>query len=166
MLIAGQYLDCGRGQWITWGPDVWAEEAPSGFVDWCGPTKSWELIYSHDPAAGLNGTAAKNVVGGELALWSETIDPQNLDSLAWPRAAAAAEILWSGYLDANGQNRSQLDAAPRLNNQRQRLVARGLGASPIQMEWCTSKQLISSSSKTTSCNPLRFCSLSAWVLIG
>lgn len=131
------YLDCGRGQWITWGPDVWAEEAPNAFVDWCSPTKSWELIYSHDPAAGLNGTAAKNVLGGELALWSETIDPQNLDSLAWPRAAAAAEILWSGFLDANGQNRSQLDAAPRLNSQRQRLVARGLSASPIQMEWCT-----------------------------
>lgn len=141
MLIARQYLDCGRGQWITWGPDVWAEEAPNNFVDWCSPTKSWELIYSHDPAAGLNGTAAKNVLGGELALWSETIDPQNLDSLAWPRAAAAAEILWSGFLDGNGQNRSQLDAAPRLNSQRQRLVARGLGASPIQMEWCTSKQL-------------------------
>lgn len=109
------------------------------FVDWCGPTKSWELIYSHDPAYGLNSTVAKNVLGGELALWSETIDAQNLDSLAWPRAAAAAEILWSGFLDASGQNRSQLDAAPRLNNMRQRLVARGIGASPIQQEWCVSK---------------------------
>lgn len=107
------------------------------FNDWCGPTKSWELVYSHDPAAGVNGTAADLVLGGEVALWSESIDSQNLDSLAWPRAAAAGEVLWSGRTDASGQNRSQLDAAPRLNSFRQRLVARGIGASPIQMEWCT-----------------------------
>lgn len=96
-------------------------------------------MYSHDPAAGLNGSAAaKNVLGGEVALWSETIDAQNLDSLTWPRAAAAAETLWSGRIDAaTGQNRSQVDAAPRLNAQRARLVARGIGAAPIQMEWCT-----------------------------
>lgn len=114
---------------------MWATGYP--FNDWCGPTKSWELVYSHDPAAGLNSTAAKNVLGGEVAMWSETIDPQNFDSIAWPRAAAAAEILWSGRTDASGQNRSQVDAAPRLNSLRQRLVARGIGASPIQMEWCT-----------------------------
>lgn len=137
-----QYLDCGRGQWITWGPDVIAS-APAGFADWCGPTKSWELVYSHDPAFGLNGTAAKNVLGGELALWSETIDEQNLDTLAWPRAAAAAEILWSGFQDANGQNRSQLDAIPRLNNLRERYVARGIRASPIQQEWCHSESVFS-----------------------
>lgn len=77
------------------------------------------------------------MLGGELAVWSETIDSQNLDSIVWPRAAAAAEVLWSGRTDASGQNRSQLDAAPRLNLQRQRLVAKGIGASPIQMEWCT-----------------------------
>ncbi|ROW16184.1 hypothetical protein VPNG_01886 [Cytospora leucostoma] len=33
-------------------------------------------------------------------------------------------------------NRSQVTAAPRLNALQQRLVARGIGASPIQMEWC------------------------------
>ncbi|KAF3762982.1 family 20 glycoside hydrolase [Cryphonectria parasitica EP155] len=129
------YLDCGRGQWVTWSNDLWSTGYP--FNDWCSPTKSWELIYSHDPAAGVSANATSNVLGGELALWSETIDPQNLDSLAWPRAAAAAEVLWSGRTDAAGQNRSQVDAAPRLNSLRQRLVARGLGASPIQMEWCT-----------------------------
>lgn len=72
-----------------------------------------------------------------MAVWSETIDPSNLDSLVWPRAAAAAEVLWSGRTDASsGQNRSQVTAAPRLNALQQRLVARGIGASPIQMEWC------------------------------
>ncbi|PSR99389.1 beta-hexosaminidase subunit beta [Coniella lustricola] len=133
------YLDCGRGQWITWSNDLAASDFP--FNDWCGPTKSWELVYSHDPAEGVTDAATKsNILGGELALWSETIDSQNLDSLAWPRASAAGEILWSGRLDDSGQNRSQIDAAPRLNLFRQRLVARGLGASPIQMEWCTLQQ--------------------------
>lgn len=93
-------------------------------------------MYSHDPRAALSGSAAENVLGGEVAVWSETIDSHNLDSLVWPRAAAAAEVLWSGRTDASGQNRSQVTAAPRLHQQRQRLVARGIGASPFQMEWC------------------------------
>lgn len=84
----------------------------------------------------MNGSAAALVVGGEVAVWSETIDPTNLDSLVWPRAGAAAEILWSGATDASGETRSQVTAAPRLNAHRQRLVSRGIMASPIQMEWC------------------------------
>jgi len=72
-----------------------------------------------------------------VAVWSETIDPVNLDTLLWPRASAAGEVLWSGRTDASGQNRSQLTAAPRLNEWRERLVARGVRASPIQMIWCT-----------------------------
>ncbi|KUI66373.1 Beta-hexosaminidase 2 [Cytospora mali] len=128
------YLDCGRGQWLTFENDIWSSFAP--FSDWCSPIKNWQLIYSHDPAAGLNASAAELVIGGEVAVWSETIDTHNLDSLVWPRAGAAAEVLWSGRTDASGQNRSQITAAPRLNSQRQRLVSRGIGASPIQMEWC------------------------------
>ncbi|POS69301.1 exochitinase [Diaporthe helianthi] len=128
------YLDCGRGQWLTFGNEIWAQFMP--FNDWCGPAKSWELIYSHDPAEGLSGTEAELVLGGEVAVWSETIDSNNLDTLVWPRAAAAGEVLWSGRTDASGQNRSQVTAAPRLNAQRERLVSRGIRASPIQMEWC------------------------------
>lgn len=106
------------------------------FTDWCEPVKNWELIYSHDPVTGLNASEAALVIGGELGVWSETIDPSNLDSQVWPRAGAAAEVLWSGRTDAGGQNRSQVTAAPRLNAQRQRLVSRGISASPLQMEWC------------------------------
>lgn len=72
-----------------------------------------------------------------MAAWSETIDPANLDTLLWPRAAAAAEVLWSGRNDANGEPRSQIDAAPRLQEMRERMVARGVKASPITMMWCT-----------------------------
>ena len=58
-----QYLDCGRGQWLTFGNEIWSQFTP--FNDWCGPTKSWELVYSHDPAEGLNGTEAELVLGAD-----------------------------------------------------------------------------------------------------
>jgi hexosaminidase len=70
-------------------------------------------------------------------VWSETIDAVNLDQITWPRAGAAAEVLWSGRQDLSGQNRSQIDAAPRLSELRELMVARGVGASPITMLWCT-----------------------------
>lgn len=77
------------------------------------------------------------MLGGEVAVWSETIDSVNLDSLVWPRAGAAGEVLWSGRTDASGKNRTQYDAAPRLAEMRERMVARGVGASPVQMPFCT-----------------------------
>ncbi|KAH8880685.1 hypothetical protein GQ53DRAFT_522688 [Thozetella sp. PMI_491] len=131
------YLDCGRGEWLSFDNGE-AFETYYPFDDWCGPLKNWRLIYSHDPVGGLTDEEAKNVLGGEVAVWSETIDPINMDSIIWPRAAAAAEVLWSGRVDPKtGQNRSQIEAAPRLNELRERMVARGVGASPIQMPWCS-----------------------------
>ncbi|KAF5657194.1 beta-n-acetylhexosaminidase [Fusarium heterosporum] len=130
------YLDCGRGQWLNFDNGN-AFKTYYPFNDWCGPTKSWRLIYSHDPRAGLSEEAAKLVLGGEAAVWSETIDPVNLDTIVWPRAAVMGEVLWSGRTDASGQNRSQYDAAPRLAELRERMVARGVSASPIQMTFCT-----------------------------
>ena len=57
--------------------------------------------------------------------------------MLWPRGCAVAEILWSGAKDARGQNRSQVEASPRLSEMRERLVALGVGAEPIQMPYCT-----------------------------
>ena len=70
-------------------------------------------------------------------MWSEQTDPINLDANVWPRAAAAAENLWSGRTDDNGRNRTLLAASPRLAEMRERLVARGVGAGPVQMVFCT-----------------------------
>ncbi|KAF7545023.1 hypothetical protein G7046_g9654 [Stylonectria norvegica] len=130
------YLDCGRGQWLTFDNGAQYQQFYP-FADWCGPAKSWQLVYSHDPAAGLSKEAAKLVLGGEVAVWAETIDGVNLDTLVWPRASAAGEVLWSGRQDGSGQNRSQYDAVGRLAEMRERMVARGVGASPVQMIFCT-----------------------------
>ncbi|MBE3042981.1 family 20 glycosylhydrolase [Candidatus Bathyarchaeota archaeon] len=106
------------------------------FVDWCSPTKNWKNVYSHDPTAGLTEEEAKLVLGGEVAVWTETIDPMTIDSLAWPRAGAAGEVLWSGRHDAAGQNRSLVDAGERLAEMGERMVAKGVRAEHLTEVWC------------------------------
>ncbi|KAF6841391.1 glycosyl hydrolase family 20 [Colletotrichum plurivorum] len=130
------YLDCGRGHWMNFENGA-AFQQFFPFNDWCSPAKGWRLIYSHDPRANLTEEEAKLVLGGEVAAWSESIDPISIDGILWPRASAAGEVLWSGRQDASGQNRSQYDAAPRLAEFRERMVARGVRSEPVQMTFCT-----------------------------
>lgn len=93
-------------------------------------------MYSYDPLAGVPADSTHLVLGGEVHLWSEQTDPMNVDNLLWPRACAAAEILWSGAKDAQGQNRSQVEASPRLNEMRERMISKGIRAGPVQMVYC------------------------------
>lgn len=85
----------------------------------------------------MTAEQAKLVLGGEVAVWSELIDEENVDSLIWPRASAMGEVLWSGQVDASGTNRSAIEAEPRLADLRERMVARGIGAAPVHMVFCT-----------------------------
>lgn len=94
-------------------------------------------MYAYDPLSGVPANQTHLVVGGECHIWAEQTDPVVIDSMVWPRAAAAAEVLWSGAKDEQGQNRSQITASPRLSDFRERLVARGVQAEPIQMPFCT-----------------------------
>ena len=94
-------------------------------------------MYTYDPLAGVPANATQLVLGGEVHIWSEQVDGVNLDDMVWPRACAAAEVLWSGSKDASGQNRSQITASPRLGEMRERMVRRGIGAGPVQMIYCT-----------------------------
>ncbi|ORY11837.1 glycoside hydrolase superfamily [Clohesyomyces aquaticus] len=129
------YLDCGKGQWLNFDPSVADQYWP--YNDYCAPFHNWRLIYSYDPLSGVPADKHHLVLGGEAHMWAEQTDPVNLDRMIWPRAAAAAEVLWSGAKDADGRNRSQIDASPRLSEMRERLVAKGIGAEPIQMVYCT-----------------------------
>ena len=94
-------------------------------------------MYSYDPLQGIPANQTSLVLGGEVHIWTEQTDPVNLDAMVWPRASAAAEILWSGAKDVNGTNRSQVLASPRLAEMRERMVQRGIGAGPVQMPYCT-----------------------------
>ncbi|KAK9049233.1 hypothetical protein SSX86_031799 [Deinandra increscens subsp. villosa] len=131
------YLDCGHGDFSA---NNSAYDQPPGFEQkkggsWCGPFKSWQLIYNYDITYGLTEEEAKLVLGGEVALWSEQADSRVLDSRVWPRASALAEVLWSGNRDETGMKRSA-EATDRLNEWVNRMVSRGVKAEPIQPLWC------------------------------
>ncbi len=56
-------------------------------------------LYAVDPldgdAASLSDEERARILGGEVAMWGEFVNPENVDSRIWPRAAAVAERLWS-----------------------------------------------------------------------
>jgi hexosaminidase len=87
--------------------------------------------YIFDPLANLTSAQAKLVLGGQQLLWTEQSGPQNLDSIVWPRAAASAEVFWTGA--GRGDVRSAL---PRLHELGYRMRRRGVGAISLQPEWC------------------------------
>ncbi|XP_028106293.1 beta-hexosaminidase 2 [Camellia sinensis] len=131
------YLDCGHGGFV--GNDSSYDQKPGtdpgNGGSWCAPFKTWQTIYNYDITYGLSEEEAKLVLGGEVALWSEQADPTVLDQRIWPRASAMAETLWSGNRDETGMKR-YAEATNRLNEWRHRMVARGIGAEPIQPLWC------------------------------
>ena len=125
------YLDCGHGEWLDFYPSEARQFWP--YNDYCYPIHNWRLIYSYDPLQGVPAHLAHLVLGGETHIWSEQTDKENFHQNVWPRTSAAGEVLWSGAKDAQGYNRSQVIASPRLNEMRERLVARGIRAEPIQV---------------------------------
>ncbi|PSS24529.1 Beta-hexosaminidase [Actinidia chinensis var. chinensis] len=131
------YLDCGHGNFIGNNSmyDLLPGTDPGNGGSWCGPFKTWQTIYNYDITYGLTDEEAKLVLGGEVALWSEQADSTVLDPRIWPRASAMAETLWSGNRDETGMKR-YAEATDRLNEWRHRMVARGVGAEPIQPLWC------------------------------
>lgn len=129
------YLDCGKGQWLDFTEAQFSTYYP--FQDYCKPVKNWRLMYSYDPLTGVPADRAHLVIGGEVHMWSEQTDPVNFDGMVWPRASAAGEVLWSGRQDANGKNRTQTDASPRLAEMRERMLNRGIKGGPVQMLFCT-----------------------------
>ena len=99
---------------------------------------SWSQMYLVDPEpnsykALSNKSGTGRALGGEISMWSEQVDDLNIDSQMWPRAAAAAERLWSP------QHVTDLAAAaPRLSAFRCRIVSRfRVRAGPIWSDYCT-----------------------------
>jgi len=113
------YLDCGTGNWLNGGKS------------WCDPYKTWNLIYNHEPTAGLTPDEASLVIGAEACVWSEITDDSNIDQKLWPRASALGERLWSPLSVLK-----ESEALPRIIQHRELLVRRGIKATPVQPEWC------------------------------
>ena len=125
------YLDCGHGYFVDPEPSNPDSPVRSPYLDYCSPYKNWRHVYAYDPVANIPQSQRHLVVGGEAHLWGELTDRVNLDSMLWPRVAAAAEVMWSapGKKPDEGTTR-------RLADMRERLVMKGIGAGVVQMEWC------------------------------
>ncbi|KAL4556854.1 hypothetical protein LXL04_035019 [Taraxacum kok-saghyz] len=89
----------------------------------------WDGVYDADPLEGISDSAEQDrVLGGEVCMWSETADPSNVQQTIWPRAASAAERLWSSKETAP---RSNARVLRRLQYMRCLLTRRGVPASPV-----------------------------------
>ncbi|KAH9641693.1 hypothetical protein HF086_005139 [Spodoptera exigua] len=86
---------------------------------------NWRKMYAHVLPRD------DNMLGGEVAMWTEYLDEQALDTRIWPRAAAVAERLWSDPTS------DVLAAEMRMQRQRARLIKRGLRADAISPAWCS-----------------------------
>lgn len=120
------YLDCGFGAWVGNGHN------------WCSPYKQWQAQHANDPLAILKNhsvnnlaEAEANVLGGEVALWTEQADGASMMSRIEPRASAYGERLWRG--PATGH---WVEAERRLVNHRERIAARGVQADSLTHGWC------------------------------
>ncbi|CAG8567793.1 3524_t:CDS:2 [Ambispora gerdemannii] len=138
------YLDCGNGGWVG-NDNRYDQNIDNGKItfnfaggnsgSWCNGYKTWQRIYDYDIDFKLTADEKKHVLGGEVALWSEQSDPTVLDPKVWPRAAALAELLWSGNKNEKGEKRYR-EMQQRINDYRERLVSRGVGAAPLQPKFC------------------------------
>jgi hexosaminidase len=72
----------------------------------------------------------QRVLGGEACMWGEYIDGSALLNTAWPRAAAAAERLWS----PRHYNDTGAVTGRRLARFRCLLEARGIPAADLEMK--------------------------------
>lgn len=125
------YLDCGLGHFLDPDPANPLTPVKSPYLDYCSPYKNWRHIYSYNPISHIAPHLHHLLIGGEAHLWGELTDSVTLDSMLWPRLSAAAEVMWSGP----GRTPDE-DTTRRLADMMERLVASGVGAGVVQMEWC------------------------------
>ncbi|KAF4350676.1 hypothetical protein G4B88_015400 [Cannabis sativa] len=91
----------------------------------------WHEFYTAEPLEGIDDSSQqKLVLGGEVCMWAETADTSNVQQTIWPRAAAAAERLWSSKEAISSGNINET-ALPRLHYFRCLLNRRGVQAAPL-----------------------------------
>ncbi|KAG6393468.1 hypothetical protein SASPL_147710 [Salvia splendens] len=89
----------------------------------------WELVYYAEPLEYItDASQQKLVLGGEVCMWGETADASDVQQTIWPRAAAAAERLWS----AQESRSSSTTVLERLEYFRCLLTRRGVPAAPVR----------------------------------
>ncbi|KAL4655108.1 hypothetical protein ACB092_01G427100 [Castanea dentata] len=90
---------------------------------------TWQQFYMNEPLTNItNPNQQKLVLGGEVCMWGEYIDGSDIEQTIWPRAAAAAERLWTPY-DNLAKDPRQVTG--RLAHFRCLLNQRGVAAAPL-----------------------------------
>ncbi|OAG35286.1 hypothetical protein AYO21_10557 [Fonsecaea monophora] len=140
------YLDCGFGGWVTNDPRYNEMANPNASVptfnyggnggSWCAPYKTWQRIYDYDFTLNLTDAQKSHVLGTEVPLWSEQVDDTVISSKMWPRAAAMAELSWSGNRDPVTGIKRTTQMSQRILNFREYLVANGVQATPLVPKYC------------------------------
>ncbi|KAK3005804.1 hypothetical protein RJ639_016270 [Escallonia herrerae] len=98
----------------------------------------WDSFNNAEPLEGINDASEQELVlGGEVCMWSEVIDTSNVQQTIWPRAAAAAERLWSTRGSISSGN-TTATALPRLQYFRCLLTRRGVQAAPVTNKYARS----------------------------
>jgi N-acetyl-beta-hexosaminidase len=76
--------------------DMQYPSGPALGLTWANGPTSVERAYSWDPSDVIDGIDDSDILGVEAPLWTETVrTPADIDTLAFPRIAAAAEAGWS-----------------------------------------------------------------------
>ncbi|KIV80835.1 hypothetical protein PV11_08311 [Exophiala sideris] len=140
------YLDCGFGGWVTNDPRYNEMTNPNVSVpnfnylgdggSWCAPYKTWQRIYDYDFTLNLTAQQQSHVLGTEVPLWSEQVDDTVISNKMWPRAAAMAELAWSGNKDPVTGIKRTTEMTQRILNFREYLVANGVQAAPLVPKYC------------------------------
>ncbi|XP_066162705.1 beta-hexosaminidase 3 isoform X2 [Oryza sativa Japonica Group] len=90
---------------------------------------TWEGFYTNEPLKGIDDPEQQSlVIGGEVCMWGEQIDASDIEQTIWPRAAAAAERLWTPIEKIAEDPRL---VTSRLARFRCLLNQRGVAAAPV-----------------------------------
>ncbi|KAL6516758.1 hypothetical protein OROHE_018046 [Orobanche hederae] len=89
----------------------------------------WQDFYSNEPLTNITDANQQALVlGGEVCMWGEHADTSDIEQTIWPRAAAAAERLWTPYENLATDPEQVWD---RLSYFRCLLNQRGVAAAPL-----------------------------------
>ncbi|KAJ0979429.1 hypothetical protein J5N97_014903 [Dioscorea zingiberensis] len=95
----------------------------------------WQDFYTAEPLEGIEDSSQQQlVIGGEVCMWSETADTSDVQQTIWPRAAAAAERMWSSR-DATSTSALNTTVLPRMHYFRCLLNHRGIAAAPVTNQY-------------------------------
>ncbi|KAM7497860.1 hypothetical protein LguiA_022274 [Lonicera macranthoides] len=91
---------------------------------------TWWDFYMNEPLTNITEPEhQKLVIGGEVCMWGENIDGSDIEQTIWPRAAAAAERLWT---PSEKLAKEPVELTKRLTHFRCLLNQRGVAAAPLE----------------------------------